>query len=102
MIDKEKVKDLIDFLNYNIPRLVNNEANEINFTGTSITPDILNDTLDYLGYWLDRDESNGWYHDCWFYYNNHPIYPPITMFFCGFQFTLKLYLTEPEDLKEEK
>lgn len=88
--------DLVNFLEDNIPRLVRGEAESLNFTGTSISPSKLDDALCHMGYWFDYDDENGWEHDCWHYYSGPAGLPPVTMFYCGYAFTLKLYLTVEE------
>lgn len=92
------MKRIIEFLNIGIPRLIAGGAKLV-FTGTKVTPAMVDEALCKMGYTFEDQEVNGWENDCWIKYANHDTFPPVTLFYSGFNFKLELYLTE--DTEEE-
>ena len=90
--------EITEFLNKGIPQLVAGEDRLV-FTNTGITPAMIDHVLCEMGYTFEDQEVNGWQNDCWVRYANHDIFPPVTLFYSGFNFEVELYLTE--DTEEE-
>lgn len=93
-----KIARIIKFLNTSIPRLVEGTYKLV-FTDTKVTPAMVDKALRKMGYTFEGQEVNGWQNDCWLKYANHDTFPPVTLFYSGFNFKIELYLTE--DTEEE-
>lgn len=68
--------------------------------GYMITPAIVYEALEELGYEHTDTMDNGWQHDTWAYFvhKKDPVnYPPVTVYYEGYTFELELYLTEEEE-----
>ena len=93
-----KILVITEFLNTGIPKLIEG-TKKLVFTGTKATPAMIDEALRKMGYSFEDQEVNGWENDCWLKYANHDTFPPVTLFYSGFNFEIELYLTE--DTEEE-
>ena len=93
-----KILVITEFLNAGIPKLIEG-THKLVFTDTKVTPAMVDKALREMGYTFEDQEVNGWQNDCWLRYANHDTFPPVTLFYSGFNFEIELYLTE--DTEEE-
>ena len=91
-IEKWKEK----FVNY-INVLETKPIDEIDLTKEDLCPGNVRKVLEELGYERYDWDENGWEQDTWYYFEHKETGKRLTLFWCGYTFSLNLMLTENDE-----
>ena len=84
-------------------RLEQKDINDIELSVINLGPSQFMYLLECLGYERDDDDddwdSNGWEQDTWHYYKKEG-HPSLTLYYCGYDGEIKLYLREGEEYED--